>query len=294
VRSLAQMADELRKYPVRFIWIYRDPVNVLYSMQQQKWIAPHDIDKPDHLFAWQRRNQYALEFHRQKPEQISIVRYEDLCVDPAVFAELSQWLGLNCQSLFQRDSGRGRKRVPYSAQRAIDARTARTLGSLNSARRFKAAWRYRFKSTVSRVRDRAVAGGASLGVVSSARRGQIAPMSAPALCPSALDGLCFWLDAAAICHCNGAISKPLPEMGPQRMLADQVENGPYCLLSLNLRGVLYYPLTKLADRRSQEPGTLSFGTGDHWNFFFNQSGFTVFALFRPNPPSDQASATFFG
>jgi len=36
MRSLAEVAKEFRAYPVRFVWIYRDPVNVLHSMQREK------------------------------------------------------------------------------------------------------------------------------------------------------------------------------------------------------------------------------------------------------------------
>src|SRR5437764_7523635 len=70
VRSLAEVAGEFRAYRLRFVWIYRDPVNVLHSMQREKWIPSRDIDQPAQLLAWRKRNQYALEFQRQAPAQI--------------------------------------------------------------------------------------------------------------------------------------------------------------------------------------------------------------------------------
>jgi Concanavalin A-like lectin/glucanases superfamily/Sulfotransferase family len=294
VRSLVQLADEFRTYPIRFVWIYRDPVNVLHSMQRQKWIAPQDIAKPDHLLAWHVRNQYAIQFHRQSPEQIAIVRYEDLCLDPMVFLKLTDWLGLNCESLFHNDSVSGRKHVPYRAQRAIEARTSRTLRALNAARRFKAGLTCRLKSTVSRFADRAAVGDASPGAACTAIHPSFSPSSAPAHAPSEVDGLYFWLNAAAICQCNAALSKPVMEIGPKHMLAPEVENGPYCFLSLNLRGTFYYPLGKMEERRRRGgSGTLVFGAENDWNFFFDRSGFTVFALFRPNPPPKQEDAILF-
>lgn len=81
------------------------------------------------------------------------------------------------------------------------------------------------------------------------------------------------------------------ESGPQHMIASKVENGPYGLLSLNLRGTLYYPENKVEERRRGASGTLRFDLGNDGNFLFNRSGFAVFALFRPNPPYNQERST---
>src|SRR5438105_11201733 len=88
VRGLVEVAKEFRAYPVRFVWIYRDPVNVLHSMQREKWIASQDIDRPDHVFAWRQRNQYVLDFQQQFSNQIAVLRYEDLFLDPPGFGLL--------------------------------------------------------------------------------------------------------------------------------------------------------------------------------------------------------------
>src|SRR5437773_3231729 len=97
-RSLGEVAEEYRSYPLRFVWIYRDPVNVFDSMRRERWIAAEDIDRPAHILGWRKRNDYALEFQQQNPEQIAIVRYEDLCVDRKVFRQLTHWLRVNCSS----------------------------------------------------------------------------------------------------------------------------------------------------------------------------------------------------
>src|SRR5437870_650391 len=71
-RSLAKVAEEYRSYPLHFVWIYRDPVNVFDSMRREKWLAADEIDQPAQIRAWCKRNEYALEFQRQSPEQIAI------------------------------------------------------------------------------------------------------------------------------------------------------------------------------------------------------------------------------
>src|SRR5690349_9846237 len=87
-RSLAEVAEEYRSYPLRFVWIYRDPVNVLDSMRRERWLAAEDIDQSGQIRAWRKRNEYALQFQQQCSEQIAIARYGELCVDRPVFRQL--------------------------------------------------------------------------------------------------------------------------------------------------------------------------------------------------------------
>jgi hypothetical protein len=81
-RSLVELAQEYRSYPLRFAWIYRDPVNVFDSMRRERWLAADEIDQPALIRSWRKRNEYAVQFQQQCPEQIAIVRYEDLCFTP--------------------------------------------------------------------------------------------------------------------------------------------------------------------------------------------------------------------
>jgi Sulfotransferase family len=292
VRSLTDIADEFSAYQLRFVWIYRDPVNVLHSMQRERWIAAQDLAQPSHLHAWQKRNQYALEFQQQSPDQIAIVRYEDLCLDPAVFDQLTLWLGLKCKSPFGHDSAMGRKHVPRITQRRINAVTGRTLRALDRARIFRPRRSYRLQQMVSYWRERIV--GTDAVQSCDPARPHVARMWAPAAAtpaPSDVPGLYFWLNAAAICERNGPLDAPVTESAPQRIIALVPENGPYGFLSLNLRCTLYYPQSKVSMRRAGASGTLIFRGASDWNFFFNGSGFVLFALFRPNPPSDQMRST---
>src|SRR5206468_12337971 len=41
-RSLAEIVEEYRPYALRFVWIYRDPVNVFDSMRRERWVAAGD------------------------------------------------------------------------------------------------------------------------------------------------------------------------------------------------------------------------------------------------------------
>jgi hypothetical protein len=299
-RSLGDLAEEYRSYPLRFVWIYRDPVNVFDSMRRERWLSPNEIDQPAHIRGWRKRNEYALQFREQCPEQITIVRYEDLCFDPGVFRQLTGWLGLDCTSYFRKDSAQGRKHVAVVAQRNIDAGTGDTLAALDATRTFKPRRVLLLKrrivtSLTGRFRTRAMAPNA--GRVDARAHSQVLEPSERARLPSSLAGLHFWLNSAAICHSNGLLSADVAECGPYRMVAAKPENGPYGLLSLVQRGTLYYPHSKTEERRRGASGTLCFGADHDWNFFFDDSGFTVFALFRPNvpcyPPYNQKKSTLF-
>ena len=299
-RSLSAVADEYRPYPLRFAWIYRDPVNVFDSMRRERWLAADEIDQPAQIRGWCKRNEYALQFQQQCPEQIAIVRYEDLCFDPAVFRQLTRWLGLNCNSYFRKDSAQGRKQVAVIVQRNIDAGTGDTLGALDAARTFRPRRALLLKRRIvsylrERLRTRAIASNADH--TEAGAHSQIPKLAERARPPSGVPGLHFWLNSAAICHCNGPLTADAVECGPYRMVAARAENGPYGLLSLVQRGTLYYPHSKTEERRRGASGTLCFGAGHDWNFCFDNNGFTVFALFRPNvpcyPPYNQQGSTLF-
>src|SRR5207302_10004317 len=194
-RSLAELAEEYRSYPLRFVWIYRDPVNVFDSMRRERWLAPNEIDQPAHIGGWRKHNEYVLQFQQQCPEQIAIVRYEDLCFDPALFRQLTRWLGLDCNSYFRKDSARGRKHIAVLAQRNIDAGTGDTLAALDAARTFRPRRVLLLKRQIvtylsERLRTTATASNASLE--DRRAHGQILkPANRPRL-PSSVPGLYFW------------------------------------------------------------------------------------------------------
>ena len=297
-RSLGEVAEEYRSYPLRFVWIYRDPVNVFDSMRRERWLAADEIDQPAHIRGWRKRNEYAVQFQQQRPEQVAIVRYEDLCFDRGVFGQLTRWLGLDCNSYFRKDSAQGRKHVAIVAQRNIDAGTGDTLCALDAARTFRPRRALLLKRRIvtylsENLRTKATASNA--GRTDPGAHSQILKPAERTRPPSSVPGLHFWLNFAAICHSNGLLTTDMVECGPYRMVAAAPDNGPYGLLSLVHRGTLYYPHSKTEERRRGARGTLCFGAGHDWNFFFDNNGFTVFALFRPNipcyPPYNQKGST---
>jgi hypothetical protein len=299
-RSLTAVAEEYRSYPLRFVWIYRDPINVFDSMRRERWLAAEEVDRPNYIRGWRKRNEYALQFQQQCPEQIAIVRYEDLCFDPAVFRQLTRWLGLDCNSYFRKDSAQGRKHVAVVAQRTIDAGTGDTLAALDAARTFRPRRALLLKRrivTYLRERLMAQATASKAGRTDAGADSQILEPAERARLPSSVPGLHFWLNSAAFCHSNGLITTDVMECGPYRMVAAKPDNGPYGILSLVHRGTLYYPHSKTEERRRGARGTLCFGAGHDWNFFFDNNGFTVFALFRPNvpcyPPYNQQRSILF-
>ena len=298
-RGLTKVAEEYRSYPLHFVWIYRDPVNVFDSMRRERWLAADEVDHPAHIRGWCKRNEYALQFQQQSPEQIAIVRYEDLCFDPAVFRQLTRWLGLDCNSYFRKDNAKGRNHVAVVAQRNIDAGTADALGALDAARTFRPRRAFLLKRRIvtylsESLRPQATSSNAS-GPEAGAHSLTFKPAER-ARPPSAVPGLHFWLNSTAICR-NGLLTADVVECGPYRMVAAKPDNGPYGLLSLVQRATLYYPHSKTEQRRRGASGTLFFGIGHDWNFFFDNNGFTVFALFRPNvpcyPPYNQQASTLF-
>src|SRR2546430_2840947 len=199
-RSLVELAQEYRSYPLHFVWIYRDPVNVFDSMRRERWLAADEIDQPVHMRGWCKRNEYALQSQQQCPEQIAIVSYEDLCFDPALFRQLTRWLGLDCNSYFRKDSARGRKHVAIVAQRNIDAGTGDALAALDAARTFRPRRVRLLKRQIvtylrERLRTRAIDSDA--GRADAAAHSQIPELAEQAPLPSAEPGVYILLHFAA-------------------------------------------------------------------------------------------------
>lgn len=295
-RSLAEVAEEYRSYALRFVWIYRDPVNVLDSMRRLKWINAQDCERPDLFLGWRKRNEYALQFQQECPHQITIVRYEDLCLDPAVFRKLTRLLNLKCHSYFRGDTAQGRAHIAAAVQQRVDAATSKTLLALDAARTFKPRRIYAIKNRALRLHRLRTLAQPAAAQTRDADHAILLPSVDPRA-PSELEGIFFWFCAPAGLPRQGPIETDVFEAGPHRMRAARVENGPYALRSLNSRTVLYYPHTKVKERRKGASGTLVFDAESGWDFFFDGSAFTIFALFRPNvpcyPPYDQQHSVLF-
>ena len=144
-RSLEELKTEYTNYALKFVWIYRDPVNVLHSMSRKGWL-PCALEGQPGAGTWVARNQLALRFQKGHPTAIAIVRYEDLVSDPKIFDSLCKSLGVKGAPVFREDRGSGRSDLPLAVQRAIEAATGATLRALDSARTFRPGRLQRWKS----------------------------------------------------------------------------------------------------------------------------------------------------
>jgi hypothetical protein len=286
-RTLEEIAAEYEAYDLRVVWIYRDPVNVLYSMHRKGWLPPTQIDASVHVLDWERRNRLALRFHAQNPTRTAVVRYEDCCTDPRVFRDLNAWLGVTGASLFRTDSDGGRKNVARKAQEKIDAVVGLTLLALNDARTFKSRtlsrWKQSFRETFSETRKKRVRARAGLLQQKNFFSRDAILSSAPLRVPSEVEGLQFWLDVSANePGADGRIAN-FRESGPHRMMAGSDAHRPFHMF-VNGKAALFFPAEKHAERRPGGSGILRFGAGADWSFIFDGSPVAIFAVFKPHFP----------
>lgn len=297
-RPLENLADEYAAYSLRVVWIYRDPVNVLYSMHRQGWISLSEIGSRIHVDPWVQRNRLALQFQQARPEQIAIVRYEDCVLDPRVFRQLTKWLGLRSRSSFRTDSSSGRKNIPAAAQRLIDAFSVDTVLALDQARRFRPRLLSRIKKAVVQMIAPASspqsARTADAGWQSSSTTRSGPDDSETELSPASLHGLKFWLDSSANSSRDPDAVPVWTDSGPDRRTAPQVPNGPHLLPCIHGRNALAFQPEMVAERRTGSPGILSFEATFNCAFLFDGQPFSVIAFYKPDvanyPPYNQDRA----
>lgn len=136
-RPVSQVVEEYRNYDLRILWLYRDPVNVLYSYLRKGWTTEQSLFI--NAREWDRRNRELLRDLPAVRDQTSIVRYEDLIGDPATLTALTRSLGLSIRSTLRPDSDAGRSKLPGETQRRIDLLTRSTLRALDEQRSFRPA-----------------------------------------------------------------------------------------------------------------------------------------------------------
>jgi len=98
---LEDLREEFGAYALRIVWIYRDPVNVFYSMHREGWVPFNEIGSDLYIEQWKKRSYLAHEFYQRHSDLIAIVRYEDFFVDSDVFRGLCDWLNIESKSFFQ-------------------------------------------------------------------------------------------------------------------------------------------------------------------------------------------------
>jgi hypothetical protein len=289
-RTIEDVIDEFRGYALRIVWIYRDPVNVFYSMHLQGWVPFTKIGSDSNVEQWSRRNRLAHESYERHPDFIAIVRYEDLLIDSRVFRRLCKWLGIQGKSCFRADSGKGRRQVPLAVQSKIDSRTTEVLRALDAARIFRPriTQRLRHPFVQKLSAGRKMIYNAVCRSHSDRERHEWSDLlAAGARCtPSQIAELRFWLDCGKNLQRTGKLRAELRENGPSHMSATSPVNSPYYVSScINGQPALFFPADKVKGRRESPHGILEFGVGADWPFMFDGSPFAVFAVFKPSVPA---------
>ncbi len=281
-RSLEELKTEYANYALKFVWIYRDPVNVLHSMSRKGWL-PCALEGEPGAGTWVARNQLALRFQKDHPAAIAIVRYEDLVSDPKIFGSLCKSLDVNGAPVFREDRGSGRSDLPLSVQRAIEAATGATLRALDSARTFRPGRLQRWKSAARAKLSRPAKRSTSATVSSPPPEWKESVAAAQPTLPADLEGLLFWLDAGRLSPHKGRIQQA-EESGPLRLRALADGQSPFCIPFLNGQSALFFPASKATERLLGEHGLLRFVVPATGKCPLVGDSFSVCALIKPHIP----------
>jgi len=283
-RSLEELRTEYENYALKFVWIYRDPVNVLHSISRKGWL-PRALEGEPGAGSWVARNQLALRFQKDHPADIAIVRYEDLVSDPKIFTSLCKSLDVHGAPVFREDRGSGRSDLALDVQRAIEAATKTTLRELDSARTFRPGPLQRWKSAARARLSRPLKQSTSATFSPTSPEWKESIAAAQPTLPADLEGLLFWLDAARLSPHKGRIQEA-EESGPLRLRAAADGQSPFCIPFLNGRSALFFPTSKATERLRGEHGLLRFivpGTG---KCPLVGDSFSVCALIKPHIPPE--------
>jgi hypothetical protein len=283
-RSLEELKTEYANYALKFVWIYRDPVNVLHSMSRKGWL-PCALDGEPGAGTWVARNQLALRFQKDHPAAIAIVRYEDLVSDPKIFRSLCKSLDVDGAPVFREDRGSGRSDLPLSVQRAIEAATGATLRALDSVRTFRPGRLHRWKSAAMAKLWRPALRSTSATVSSPSSEWKKNVAAAQPTLPANLEGLIFWLDAGRLSPHKGRIQHA-EESGPLRLQALADGQPPFCIPFLNGQSALFFPTSKATERQLGEHGLLRFVVPATGKCPLMDDSFSVWALIKPHIPPE--------
>jgi len=285
-RSLEDVRTEYCDYALKLVWIYRDPVNVLHSMLRECWLAS-ETDVEHAARSWVARNRLALKFCEKHPEQIAILRYEDLLADAEVFGALCDWLGMKGEPLFRADRAAGRRIFAPITQQMIDSLARTMLQALDATRRFRAGrvrqWQFAVRSGVSRF----FPGESPRPVGSLARdnwKRQIA--AARPISPNEFENLSFWFDAGRLSQLNGRVG-PVKEHGPGRLTAAIDRPPPFCIPLIHGKPALFFPPGGATERADANCRPLRFALPQGAARPSLSRSFSAITLVRPQMPESR-------
>lgn len=135
-REVTDVFSEFSGYSVKIIWNYRNPVNVFYSRltkyPHKDWVS----DELQFCEMWNQRNESVLKVLEHRPEDIAVVKLEDLIRSNRVFKQLCRFIGEKGRYKFYPEKS---KSYPYFSDTAADTIIRHTSGILNrldKSRRF--------------------------------------------------------------------------------------------------------------------------------------------------------------
>jgi len=280
-RDVTAVLNEFEAYRPRLIWIYRDPVNVYHSWMVERWAAGAFVSF--FLHQWNARHRRLLAALGTHGEHITLVRYEDLILDPHVWVETSERVCIDGQSLFRPDSRAGRAQIPLPLQDRIDAETLDVWDRLEEARTFRPRMlrtltqRYGHALRRDEARRQALGRAAALDVSEPApEHTAVLPCS-----PFELPGLVVWLDAGAI---------PATAEGPE-VTVWPANRGPNAVAGPGRRGALRsipfanghsavsFPSGPPDAPDDTKAGFVCGAEGD-WRFLYDGSPWTIVTVYR--------------
>lgn len=283
-RSLEDLRAEYSEYALQFVWIYRDPINVLLSMSRKGWLS-FGLEGEHGAGNWVARNRLALRFQKEHPAEIAIVRYEDLICDAQVFHSLCESLGINGIPKFRNDRGNGRRDLSPAVQGAIQEVTRETLRALDHARTFKPRPFRQLKAVAAAKLSRPAKRSAPVDCAGSPSEWQESVLTSSPKPASELDGLFFWLDADRLSPTDGRI-REAEEHGPLSLRAAADCQPPFCFPFLNGQSALFFPTSKAPERLRGDRGLLRFLVPATETGPFVCGPFSVVALIKPHIPTE--------
>ncbi|MEY4353171.1 MAG: hypothetical protein RLZZ609_1412 [Cyanobacteriota bacterium] len=116
--------DQIKKEvpAARYLFIIRDPFASVASMIANKDFIPQGLNAATATRYWVKSVQALLDFQRKNSDTVLLLKYENLCAEPAVTAaQICRFLGLDFCDLFQPATDRPlQQKHAYSGRRGFE------------------------------------------------------------------------------------------------------------------------------------------------------------------------------
>jgi len=137
-RGIIELFDEYKDYDLYIIFLYRNPVNVYFSQLMKR------IKDQNNLFGynefmdrWNLRNKHVIEALSYYKDKIFLVRYEDLIANKRVFFDLCNFVDIDGDYIFEKDSNKGVNNLHEEVIHELKRGTSKIINLLDSNRTYK-------------------------------------------------------------------------------------------------------------------------------------------------------------